>query len=58
MTDSWNLLEHFNLAVIDGSPFPATVTESDEDAENALAESDFALWVELARSMVSTTSWD
>jgi hypothetical protein len=58
VTDNWNLLEHFNLAVIDGSPFPATVSESSEDAEYALEHSDFALWVELARSMVSPTSSD
>ena len=58
VTDNWNLLEHFNLAVIDECPFPAAVGEPSEDAEYALEHSDFALWVELARAMVSTTSWD
>ena len=58
VTDNWNLLEHFNLAVIDGSPFPTTVVEPSEIAEAALEDSDFALWVELARAMVSPTSWD
>lgn len=46
-----NLRTHLNLAVLDRSPFPASVSEPDPYLEEVLVEVDLEAWVELARSM-------
>lgn len=58
VTDNLNLLEHLNLAVIDGCPFPTQVSQSDSFAQEAIDDTDLELWVELAKSMVSASSLD
>ncbi len=58
VTDNLNLLEHLNLAVIDGSPFPAQVKESNPDAVEAMEETDLLGWVDLASAMVSASGLD
>lgn len=54
---NWNLKEYLRCSVLDGNPFPA-MANSDEDAASAIENSDFWLWVELAKSTVSTSTLD
>ncbi len=51
-----NLRTHLALAT-DGQEWPATVKAS-EEALQALKETDLAMWVDLASSMVSASSLD
>lgn len=52
VSGNWNLKTHLSVAMYDGNPFPC-VAQEDEDARYAIENSDFELWIELARSMTS-----
>lgn len=54
---NWNLKTHLSLALMDESPFPATVGEPSEEAKEAL-EIDFQDWVEHLQSVMSASSMD
>ena len=56
LLDNWGLRTQFSCAVIDQNPFPATVTESDPDAEEAISETDLSMWADLAVSMGNESS--
>ncbi len=52
-----NLRTHLNCAEIDKDPFPATVSH-DQDAQEAIEETNLEMWTDLARAMVSASSLD
>ncbi len=52
VSGNWNLQTHLSIALHDGNPFPC-VAQEDKDARYAIENSDFELWIELARSMTS-----
>lgn len=53
-----NLRTHMNLAILDESPWPATVTENDPEIQEILANQTLLDWVEHARALVSTSYLD
>jgi hypothetical protein len=50
-----NLRTWISLSVLDESPFPAQVLESDPEAEEALSSVDLQSWAELARAQTSSS---
>lgn len=49
---NWTLQEHLSVAMYNGDPFPCVAAE-DEGARDAIENSDFQLWIELAHAMTS-----